>query len=219
MATRPQEVSLNLANVKFFSSSKHFQIQSLKLTVWFRALKRRGRGKKKKIYKREEDTRRIIRLRQSTITSYFPRYRSNQFCPSPKNNRPVPPRSVSRRYSRREHRRVQISGTYQDSIQSRSCRTHPRIVEGKKKKEREEESWWLLRARASSPTCPFLRFTFSPRPLTFFLPSQELSFFPHPFSYPSLTFTFFCYRLHEPFERVVVDLGGGRKKSATIRIS
>lgn len=66
MATRPQEVSLNLANVKF-SSPQHFQIQSLKLTVWFRAVKRRlrrrgrdKRKKKRKIYTKEEEDSRII---------------------------------------------------------------------------------------------------------------------------------------------------------------
>lgn len=177
MATRPQEVSLNLANVKFFSSSKHFQIQSLKLTVWFRALKRRGRGKKKKIYKREEDTRRIIRLRQSTITSYFPRYRSNQFCPSPKNNRPVPPRSVSRRYSRREHRRVQISGTYQDSIQSRSCRTHPRIVEGKKKKKGKKRVGGCCGLVPHPQLAPFFVSLFPHVPWRFSFPVRNYLFF------------------------------------------
>lgn len=152
-----------------------------------------GKGKKKR-YTKEKRTDNTLTTKDHYVI--FPQIpRSNQFCPSPKNNRPVP-RSVSRRYSRREHRRVQISGTCRIRSQSRSCRARPRIVEGKKKRkeeEREEESWWLLRARASSPTSPFLRFTFS----------TSLDVFPHPFSYPSLTFTFFCYRLHEPFEMLL----------------
>lgn len=179
MATRPQEVSLNLANVKF-SSPQHFQIQSLKLTVWFRAVKRRGRDKRKKkkkdIYKRGRGQPDNKRLRQSTITSYFPRYRSNQFCSSPKNNRPVP-RSVSRRYSRREHSTCR-SQVLQDSIQSRSCLTHPRIVEQEKEKEKKKEgrnTVVVLRARASSlffppSKLPFLRFTFSTVPRRFSVP-------------------------------------------------
>lgn len=198
MATRPQEVSLNLANVKFFSSSKHFQIQSLKLTVWFRALKRRGGGdgegkKKKDIQKRRG---RIIRLRQRTITSYFPRY----------------PGVIN--FARRRKtidRSPEVSLDVIRGVNIDVCRSQvsagfdhnhdpvepvPESSKEKKKRkeeEREEESWWLLRARASSPTSPFLRFTFS----------TSLDVFPHPFSYPSLTFTFFCYRLHEPFEMLL----------------
>lgn len=42
-ATQPQEVSLNLANVKF--SSEHFQIQSLK-PAWFRGKERQGKKEK-----------------------------------------------------------------------------------------------------------------------------------------------------------------------------
>lgn len=164
------------------------------------------RGKKKKdIYKRGRGQPDNKRLRQSTITSYFPRYRSNQFCPSPKNNRPVP-RSVSRRYSRREHSTCR-SQVLQDSIQSRSCLTHPRIVEQEKEKEkkrREETRWWccgLVPHPSSSPlpNFPFFVSPF-PRSLDVFLspfPVPGIIFFfsLHPFSYPSLTFTFFCYRL------------------------
>lgn len=135
------------------------------------------RGKKKKdIYKRGRGQPDNKRLRQSTITSYFPRYRSNQFCPSPKNNRPVP-RSVSRRYSRREHSTCR-SQVLQDSIQSRSCLTHPRIVEQEKEKEKKKEgrnTVVVLRARASSllfppSKLPFLRFTFSTVPRRFSVP-------------------------------------------------
>lgn len=132
--------------------------------------------KKKDIYKRGRGQPDNKRLRQSTITSYFPRYRSNQFCPSPKNNRPVP-RSVSRRYSRREHSTCR-SQVLQDSIQSRSCLTHPRIVEQEKEKEKKKEgrnTVVVLRARASSllfppSKLPFLRFTFSTVPRRFSVP-------------------------------------------------
>lgn len=65
-------------------------------------------GKKRKNYRKEEDTR-IIRLRQSAITSYFPRHRSNQFRPSPKNNRPSP--EVSLDIIRRVNNGVQVSGS------------------------------------------------------------------------------------------------------------
>ena len=145
-ATRPQEVSLNLANVKF--SSEHFQIQSLKPAfrgendddddddVWKERKKtvRKKRKEKKRKERREEKRKitekkrntQIIRLRQSAITSYFPRHRSNQFRPSPKNNRPggsdgppSPPPSVSQRYSPREQRRAKLcTQVLQDSIQS-----------------------------------------------------------------------------------------------------
>lgn len=195
-------------------------------------MKEEGEGqeekKKKDIYKRGRGQPDNKRLRQSTITSYFPRYRSNQFCPSPKNNRPVP-RSVSRRYSRREHSTCR-SQVLQDSIQSRSCLTHPRIVEQEKEKEKKKEgrnTVVVLRARASSllfppSKLPFLRFTFSTGPSTFFCPrsqSQELSF--------SFLYTLLATRLslspsfvidYGPFE-TRCRLTGGRKKSATIRIS
>lgn len=143
-------------------------------------MKEEGEGqeekKKKDIYKRGRGQPDNKRLRQSTITSYFPRYRSNQFCPSPKNNRPVP-RSVSRRYSRREHSTCR-SQVLQDSIQSRSCLTHPRIVEEEKEKEKKKEgrnTVVVLRARASSllfppSKLPFLRFTFSTVPRRFSVP-------------------------------------------------
>lgn len=172
-------------------------------------MKEEGEGqeekKKKDIYKRGRGQPDNKRLRQSTITSYFPRYRSNQFCPSPKNNRPVP-RSVSRRYSRREHSTCR-SQVLQDSIQSRSCLTHPRIVEQEKEKEKKKEgrnTVVVLRARASSLFFPLPNFPFFvspfPRSLDVFLspfPVPGIIFFfsLHPFSYPSLTFTFFCYRL------------------------
>lgn len=172
MATRPQEVSLNLANVKFFSSSKHFQIQSLKLTVWFRALKRRGGGDgegKKKRYTKEKRTDNTLTTKDHYVI--FPQIpRSNQFCPSPKNNRPVP-RSVSRRYSRREHRRVQISGTCRIRSQSRSCRARPRIVEGKKKKERRKKGKKRVGGCCGlvpHPQLPPFFVSLFPRPLTFF---------------------------------------------------
>lgn len=233
MATRPQEVSLNLANVKF-SSPQHFQIQSLKLTVWFRAVKRRWRRrrdkrkKKKDIYKRGRGQPDNKRLRQSTITSYFPRYRSNQFCPSPKNNRPVP-RSVSRRYSRREHSTCR-SQVLQDSIQSRSCLTHPRIIEQEKEKEKKKGGKKHGGGVAGSclipPLPPFQTslssFHLFHGPSTFFCPrsqSQELSF--------SFLYTLLATRLslspsfvidYGPFE-TRCRLTGGRKKSATIRIS
>lgn len=91
-----------------------------------------GKGKKKR-YTKEKRTDNTLTTKDHYVI--FPQIpRSNQFCPSPKNNRPVP-RSVSRRYSRREHRRVQISGTCRIRSQSRSCRARPRIVEGKKKKK------------------------------------------------------------------------------------
>lgn len=135
------------------------------------------RGKKKKdIYKRGRGQPDNKRLRQSTITSYFPRYRSNQFCPSPKNNRPVL-RSVSRRYSRREHSTCR-SQVLQDSIQSRSCLTHPRIVE--QEKEKEKKKGGKKHGGGVAGSClipplppsklPFLRFTFSTVPRRFSVP-------------------------------------------------
>lgn len=173
-------------------------------------MKEEGEGqeekKKKDIYKRGRGQPDNKRLRQSTITSYFPRYRSNQFCPSPKNNRPVP-RSVSRRYSRREHSTCR-SQVLQDSIQSRSCLTHPRIVEQEKEKEKKKRGKKHGGGVAGSCLIPSLppfqtslsSFHLFHGPSTFFLspfPVPGIIFFfsLHPFSYPSLTFTFFCYRL------------------------
>lgn len=131
-ATQPQEVSLNLANVKF--SSEHFQIQSLK-PAWFRG--KNDREKKRKNYRKEEDTR-IIRLRQSAITSYFPRHRSNQFRPSPKNNRPSP--EVSLDIIRRVNNGVQVSGSPGlDTITRRDpVEPTPESTKGKRRDEMVE---------------------------------------------------------------------------------
>lgn len=197
MATRPQEVSLNLANVKFFSLCNIFRFNLSSLLSGFA---RRGRGeggeegreKNKKeryiyIQKRKRTPRIINAYDQSTITSYFPRYRrSNQFCTVAEkqstSQNPLPPEVLSLAvYSRREHSTCMSQVILQDSIQSRSClNPSPNRRRRKRKEKKREGRNTVVAARASSPpffpNFPFFVPPF-PRSLDVFPRSQELSFF------------------------------------------
>lgn len=178
MATRPQEVSLNLANVKF-SSPQHFQIQSLELTVWFRAVKRRrggGEKKKRKIYTKEEEDTRIIRLRQSTITSYFPRYRSNQFSPVAEKQSTGPPKCLSTLFAALNIRRAGLRYSRirynHDPVEPPSPNRRRRERKKKRKGRRDGGVYGLVSHPLSQ--LPFLRFIFStvPRRFSTLVPSS-----------------------------------------------
>lgn len=224
MATRPQEVSLNLANVKF-SSPQHFQIQSLELTVWFRAVKRRrggGEKKKRKIYTKEEEDTRIIRLRQSTITSYFPRYRSNQFSPVAEKQSTGPPKCLSTLFAALNIRRAGLR--YSRIRYNHDPVEPPSPNRRRRERKKKEKGGGMVVFTGSylipSPNFPFFVSPF-PRSLDVFPPS-----FPVPRNYLFFFYTLSATRLslspsfvidYGPFE-TRCRLTGGRKKS-TIRIS
>lgn len=192
MATRPQEVSLNLANVKF-SSPQHFQIQSLELTVWFRAVKRRrggGEKKKRKIYTKEEEDTRIIRLRQSTITSYFPRYRSNQFSPVAEKQSTGPPKCLSTLFAALNIRRAGLRYSrirYNHDPVEPPSPNRRRRERKKKRKGRRDGGVYGLVPHPPLPTS-LSSFHLFHGPSTFFHPRSQflgiIFFFSTPFQLP-----------------------------------
>lgn len=171
--------------------------------------------KKKDIYiyiqKRKRTPRIINAYDQSTITSYFPRYRrSNQFCTVAEkqstSQNPLPPKRCLSPFIRGVNiRRACLRLFSRIRYNHDPVWTHPRIVEEEKEKKRKgrEETRWLRlvpHPLSFSPTS-LSSFHLFHGPSTFFPVPKNYPFFffflfLHPFSYyPSLTFTFFCYRL------------------------
>lgn len=134
------------------------------------------RKKKRKIYTKEEEDTRIIRLRQSTITSYFPRYRSNQFSPVAEKQSTGPPKCLSTLFAALNIRRAGLRYSRirynHDPVEPPSPNRRRRERKKKRKGRRDGGVYGLVPHPLSQ--LPFLRFTFStvPRRFSTLVPSS-----------------------------------------------